>query len=380
MSLPPRLRGHSVALFAMESTPEPGLGMPHNTLKRNRSQTIDAMPEELPDLPKLTGHIILEVFTHRSLRLACNAQFRDNERLAVLGHNILEMMTTQLLFFRKPKLTVHQIEVQRAQLLTNETIDIWSKLYRMREELRYDPRCLQSLQTPEEGRLIFNAYLGAVFLEHGLQTVHEWIGGLLRLSTTILNDNHDMDVDIASITSKPSSPAPTSKRIKVEEPSAPPPPLPSFPPPPVYQLPSRFSPQQPPPQTRFSVQPLPPPIIHPRTNFSQLPQPTHYNPYSSLRPPLARPPSPPRISPPNPLAPAQPHLAFLPLFNQTAHQRGVSVSYPASLVGPPHAGKWNVTCVVDGIEKGKGCSDTKQQAKEQAARQAYYEMGWAPRG
>jgi hypothetical protein len=99
-----------------------------------------------------------------------------------------------------------------------------------------------------------------------------------------------------------------------------------------------------------------------------------------LRPPLARLPSPPRIPPSNPLAPAQPHLAFLPLFNQTAHQRGVSVSYPASLVGPPHAGKWNVTCVVDGIEKGKGSSDTKQQAKEQAARQAYYEMGWAPRG
>jgi hypothetical protein len=23
----------------------------------------------------------------------------------------------------------------------------------------------------------------------------------------------------------------------------------------------------------------------------------------------------------------------------------VNVSYPASLVGPPHAGKWNVTCV-----------------------------------
>lgn len=101
MSLPPRLRGHSVALSAMESTPEPGLGvgMPHNTLKRNRSQTLDAMPEELPDRPKLTGDIILELFTHRSLRLACNAQYRDNERLAVLGHNLLEMMTTQLLFF-----------------------------------------------------------------------------------------------------------------------------------------------------------------------------------------------------------------------------------------------------------------------------------------
>lgn len=374
MSLPPRLRGHSVALFAMESTPEPGLGMPHNALKRNRSQTIDEMPEEVPELPKLSGPVILEVYTHKSLRLACNAQFPDNERLAILGHEILEMMTTHLLFFRKPKLPVHLIEVQRTQLLTDETIDIWSKLYGLRNQLRCDPRCLQSLQSPEEGRLIFNAYLGAVFTEHGLQTVHEWIGGLLRLSTTILNDNHDMDVDVASITSKPPSPSPApTKRIKVEEPSAPPPPLPSFPPPPVYQLPSRFSTHQPSPQPRVQL-----PLPTPRTFFSQLAQTTHYNPY--LRSSPARPPSPPRISPPNPLAPAQPHLAFLPLFNQTAHQRGVSVNYPAVLVGPPHAGKWNVTCVVDGIEKGKGTSDTKQQAKEQAARQAYYEMGWAPRG
>ncbi|OAX44418.1 hypothetical protein K503DRAFT_765037 [Rhizopogon vinicolor AM-OR11-026] len=356
----------------MESTPEPGSGMTTSTLKRTRSPDLEAPPEdsELPDIPKLSGRdIILEVYTHKSLRLACNARFRDNERLSVLGHEILEMMTTQLLFFRKPKLTVHQIEVQRTQLLTDETIDIWSKLYRLRDELRCDPRCLQSLQTPQEGRLIFNAYLGAVFTEHGLQTVQEWIGGLLRLSTTILNDNHDMDVDIALTTSKPSTPTPMSKRVKVEEPSAPPLALPSFLPPPVYQSP---------PQMHYKMHQVLPQLPPQRANFPQLAPQNHYNPY--FRPTLSRPPSPPKISPPNPLAPAQPHLAFLPLFNQTANQRGLSVSYPAVLVGPPHAGKWSVTCKVNGIEKGKGSSDTKQQAKEQAARQAYYEMGWAPRG
>jgi dsRNA-specific ribonuclease len=117
MSLPPRLRGHSVALSSstMESTPEPGIGTA-GTLKRAHSPVLDAPREELPDLPKLSGHILLEVYTHKSLRLACNARFRDNERLSVLGHEILEMMTTQLLFFRKPKLTVHQIKVSRYYL------------------------------------------------------------------------------------------------------------------------------------------------------------------------------------------------------------------------------------------------------------------------
>lgn len=79
--------------------------------KRQRSVTYDAPPEDLPELPKLSGEILLEVFTHRSLRLACHAKYRDNERLSVLGSYILEMMTTQLLFNRKPMLTRSEIEV-----------------------------------------------------------------------------------------------------------------------------------------------------------------------------------------------------------------------------------------------------------------------------
>ena len=35
--------------------------------------------------------------------------------------------------------------------------------------------------------------------------------------------------------------------------------------------------------------------------------------------------------------------------------------------------------VVNGIEKGVGTGPSKQLAKEEAARQAYHAMGWAPR-
>ena len=54
------------------------------------------------------------------------------------------------------------------------------------------------------------------------------------------------------------------------------------------------------------------------------------------------PPPPPSQPPPplpmqaftvNPLAPAQPHAAFLPLFNQTANQRRLNVEYPAQFSG-----------------------------------------------
>ena len=88
-----------------ESGPNP------SSRKRQRSVTYDAPPEDLPELPKLSGQIMLEVFTHKSLRLACHAKYRDNERLSVLGSHILEMMTTQLLFNRRPMLMRSEIEV-----------------------------------------------------------------------------------------------------------------------------------------------------------------------------------------------------------------------------------------------------------------------------
>lgn len=48
---------------------------------------------------------------------------------------------------------------------------------------------------------------------------------------------------------------------------------------------------------------------------------------------------------PNPLAPATPNAPFLPMFNQTANQRGVKVDYTAEFNGPSHAGQWTVQCI-----------------------------------
>jgi len=72
----------------------------------------------------------------------------------------------------------------------------------------------------------------------------------------------------------------------------------------------------------------------------------------SVVPPAARPAGTvpvPRQSPPhlvpNPLAPAQPDLPFLPMFNQAAVQRRVQIEYPADLSGPPQNPVWTVRCV-----------------------------------
>ena len=115
MVLTPRLRSHIADPSAMETDMSPEPSVCSSTRKRHRSLTFDSPPDlpNRPELPKLSGEIILDVFTHASLRRACNATYQDNERLSILGHYILDMITTQLLFYRKPKLRKETIEVSQ---------------------------------------------------------------------------------------------------------------------------------------------------------------------------------------------------------------------------------------------------------------------------
>lgn len=80
--------------------------IPVSAATRNSSPT--HMSEEaltsLPPLPQITGDIILETFTHRSLRFegAYNAdQFSDNERLAELGDKVLQLVATNTVYHRR---------------------------------------------------------------------------------------------------------------------------------------------------------------------------------------------------------------------------------------------------------------------------------------
>ncbi|EIN13931.1 hypothetical protein PUNSTDRAFT_29547, partial [Punctularia strigosozonata HHB-11173 SS5] len=249
----------------------------------------------VPPLPDLAGDIFLEVFTHRSLRFPgapMNDDFGDSERLAVLGAKVLEMITTNCLFCKKPMLKADEIEAQTNEILSEANVDAWLSAYKIREKLRCAPDALSTLNTPRESQILFNTYVGAVWFQKGPRITHEWIGRLI-----------DPDMD------PPQPPAPL------------------------------------PPTPRDSSMPYQPPPPPP------LPAPVQ----------------------------AQVGMAYLPLFNQTASQRRVNVEWPATFSGPSHAGKWSVKCLVNGIERGSGAGPSKQLAKEDAAQQAFYAMGWGPR-
>jgi len=294
-------------------------------------------PVQYPPLPKLDGDVILEVFTHRSLRfpgapLDQDSEYGGNERLAVLGEKVLEAAVTDTLFRKRPMLKGNDIEKRRKEILLPSNIESWTAAYKLRDKLRCSAEAVSTLNNPEEMALLFNTYVGAVYATLGMSVVQIWIGGIVD-PDYVPASQIDIDMDLLHNT----------KKFKIE---------------PQQQQPS-FS-------ATFSATPEP-----------MIPPPLQPPPPAGPPPPLPNMPIAPNM--PNPLAPAQPHTAFLPLFNQTANQRRMFVEYPATFSGPAHAGKWTVKCVVNGMEKGAGSGASKQLAKEEAARQAYFAMGWAPR-
>ncbi|TFK36878.1 hypothetical protein BDQ12DRAFT_736619 [Crucibulum laeve] len=276
-----------------------------------------------PPLPKIGGDLILQVFTHKSLRRKTGSDnpehYGDNERLSELGKIALEATVTNYLFMKRPFLTAAEMISERNEILSDEAIDEWVTFYGLRNKLRCHPDLFATLSSPQETRSIFYAYVGGVYADPGSGALHGWINQLL--------EGRDVSME-------PSEPA--------------------------LQYPIAI-----PPPKKIKSEPS-----HPSSIFFAS-QPT-VSPVKQTSP--ARPS--PAASVGNPLAPAQPGLPFLPLFNQTAMQRRVTVEYPAEFSGPSHAGRWSVQCVVNGIPKGTGTGSSKQVAKEEAARQAYYAMGW----
>ncbi|EAU92714.2 hypothetical protein CC1G_01759 [Coprinopsis cinerea okayama7 len=311
-----------------------------------------------PKLPPISNtDLVLQIFTHSSLRtrLTCSSLDQyDNERLSWLGKHVLDSVVTELLFDTRPMLRAGEIVERKEELLCDDLFEEWVTHYGLLRKLRYDPVLRESsgITKPQETRDIFYAYTAGVYLDSGAPVVREWIQTLLGQNLNIPNrDKLGQSSSPMHVEEGPMSPPrqaltpPPTKKVKAETMS--PGPETIF-----------FGSQPGPPAPAFKPPP-PPPVSSPPAmqQVSRASMSSH-----GTRP--------------NPLAPARPNLPFLPLFNQTAAQRRVSVEYDAQFSGPSHAGTWLVRCIVNGIPKGEGTGSSKQNAKEEAARQAYYAMGW----
>lgn len=119
----------------------------------------------LPGLPEITGDIIMETFTHRSLRFDSvnpdseeDCLHQDNQRLIELGDKALQLSVTNFLFHKKPfckslnipvcislklsmlrSLIISSLaqKVERDKVLCTQNIRRWVDGYKLRPRLRY---------------------------------------------------------------------------------------------------------------------------------------------------------------------------------------------------------------------------------------------------
>ncbi|KIY70187.1 hypothetical protein CYLTODRAFT_409114 [Cylindrobasidium torrendii FP15055 ss-10] len=401
-------------------------------------------------LPQINVDHTLQVFTHKSLRDPDDPN-NDNERLGQLGEVIFELAVLDALMGEKPHSSVDKLETRLRDIVDGDQVPEWIDQYRMLNKVRCVPDVRKALSKPAEARVVFMAYVAAVFMEKGIAAVKEWMESLLGLESTSTRklksipsvplqarqqqQHAQQQLHSAKGHSLSPSPSPmqgvmstsphmfrpgvpgTSSTNWSQAPSLPP----ARPLPQPMSMPgtsgARPSPAQwsqapslpkPMPMAGGSGA-RPAPFQWPQASSSTPPRPSsNVTPYLTVQQPatpapqtqpvgpatagtsekqsmdttpdphtLPPPPYIARPTAPNPITPAQPGLAFLPLFNQTAAQRKVKVEYNATFSGPAHAGKWYVTCIVNGLSKGSGSGGNKQIAKEEAARSAYYAMGWS---
>lgn len=199
----------------------------------------------------------------------------------------------------------------RSRSISNDTRGELSTFY-----IKRNIYSLVLVMRHQETQTLFHAYIGGLYRDSGaLEQVQQWLENLISDNTPIHSTRATAETS-----------TPTSMNTGEPQTSAGPPPY-------VNNAPNR-----PPPQKKIKSDPVavfcaaqpgpsvpsmpfPPPTVYP-SGYNQ----TQYNTFA------------------NPLTPAQPNLAFLPLFNQTASQRRVKVEYPSDFMGPSHAGKWTVRC------------------------------------
>jgi dsRNA-specific ribonuclease len=90
-------------------------------------------------VPELSGDLSLEVFTHGSLALASpdtKAAWGDKTHLAVLGEQVMRLIVTWSLFFKRPMPDAKEITQAREEYLSDANVHSWTDTSGLRIKYR----------------------------------------------------------------------------------------------------------------------------------------------------------------------------------------------------------------------------------------------------
>ncbi|KAF8603493.1 ribonuclease III [Ceratobasidium sp. AG-I] len=162
------------------------------------SPTLEAIFQMCPPLPDISSPSLLnQVFTHRSFAARPNNIFQDNpndptpdnESLEHLGDSVLNLITTLHIQTLYPLLHVGPASKIRALIVANNHLAYFAQHYKLHYKLRGNTSQQLTLQAslPIHADL-FEAYVGALFKEQGLEPVRLWLSSVLTPSIHLAHE------------------------------------------------------------------------------------------------------------------------------------------------------------------------------------------------
>lgn len=157
---------------------------------KNIFEWLDTMNIHMQD-----PNLIMEALTHSSYVNEHREVFADNERLEFMGDAVLQVWTTKKLFQLEPILSEGQMTTLRAQLVCEGALANYNRLLGLSSFLLLGVGEEKTGGRERDSILadMFEAVLGAVFLDQGMQGVDKILEKVItpekmRLENTIVMD------------------------------------------------------------------------------------------------------------------------------------------------------------------------------------------------
>jgi dsRNA-specific ribonuclease len=140
------------------------------------------MDPSLPVLPTISGdpNIMLDVYTHSTVRHTggtSDPEYGNPERLAELGKRMLDLAVTYHFFRLTPHLSAVDIAARKDDTLSDDAIVRWIEGYGLKNKIRAFPHTI--LDDPNELRIFFYTFIGALYIRNGIHEVQDWISHLI---------------------------------------------------------------------------------------------------------------------------------------------------------------------------------------------------------
>lgn len=159
---------------------------------------IDVLSQKL-EIEIHSPSLFEQAFNHKSLSKN-NDTIEHNERLEYLGDAVLGLVVAEVLYRFFPDDDEGNLSRKRASLVNESALSKISEHFGLSEYLRaHHSQSLEELQhNPRIMASLFEAVVGALYLDQGYQKTHAWIEKVMLAVIGIDFDDHDFSSDYKS--------------------------------------------------------------------------------------------------------------------------------------------------------------------------------------